>query len=37
MSYCGKIAVLPGQAEAEKFSTLVHELAHLCCVESYVA
>ena len=28
MSYGGKIAVLPGQAPAEEFSTLVHELAH---------
>jgi antirestriction protein ArdC len=28
MSYGGKIAILPGQGEAEEFSTLVHELAH---------
>ena len=28
MSYGGKIALLPGQAPAEEFSTLVHELAH---------
>jgi len=28
MSYGGKIALLPGQASAEEFSTLVHELAH---------
>jgi len=28
MSYGGRIAVLPGQAAAEEFSTLVHELAH---------
>jgi antirestriction protein ArdC len=28
MSYGGKIAVLPGQAPAGEFSTLVHELAH---------
>ncbi len=28
MSYGGSIAILPGQAPAEEFSTLVHELAH---------
>ena len=28
MSYGGKIAIFPGQAAAEEFSTLVHELAH---------
>jgi hypothetical protein len=28
MSYGGRIAVLPGQAAAEEFSTLVHEIAH---------
>ena len=28
MSYGGKIAIFPGQEEAEIFSTLVHELAH---------
>ena len=28
MSYGGRIAILPGQGEAEEFSTLVHELAH---------
>jgi hypothetical protein len=31
MSYGGKIALLPGQSSAEEFSTLVHEVAHLCC------
>jgi hypothetical protein len=28
MSYGGRIAILPGQAAAEEFSTLVHELSH---------
>jgi antirestriction factor ArdC-like protein len=28
MSYGGRIAILPGQAKAEEFSTLVHETAH---------
>jgi antirestriction protein ArdC len=37
ISYGGSIAILPGQDKAEEFSTLVHELAHLCCVRSYVA
>jgi hypothetical protein len=37
MSYGGRIAILPGQAAAEEFTTLVHELAHLCWVEDYVA
>lgn len=27
-SYGGRIAILPGQSEAEEFSTLAHELAH---------
>jgi hypothetical protein len=37
ISYGGKIVLLPGQTPAEEFSTLVHEVAHLCCVRSYVA
>ena len=28
MSYGGRIAIFPGQTEAEEFSTFVHELAH---------
>ncbi len=28
MSYGGKIAILPGQAPAEEFSTLDHKMAH---------
>jgi hypothetical protein len=28
ISYGGRIAILPGQREAEEFSTLVHEVAH---------
>jgi hypothetical protein len=28
MSYGGKIAILPGQAAAEEFSTLIHEASH---------
>jgi antirestriction protein ArdC len=28
MSYGGRIAIYPGQGEAEEFSTIVHELAH---------
>jgi hypothetical protein len=36
VSYGGRIALLPGQSPAEEFSTLVHELAHLCFVENYV-
>ena len=35
---CGKkIILLPGMAPAEQFTTLVHELAHLCGDKIYVA
>jgi hypothetical protein len=37
ISYGGRIAILPGQTKAEEFSTLVHETAHLCGAEIYVA
>jgi hypothetical protein len=37
VSYGGKIVLFPGQETAEEFSTLAHELAHLCCVGAYVA
>jgi len=37
VSYGGKIALLPGQSQAEEFVCLVHETAHLCCAGSYVA
>ncbi len=37
VSYGGRIALFPGLEPAEAFSTLVHELSHLCCVRSYVA
>jgi hypothetical protein len=36
-SYGGRIAIFPGQSAAEEFSTLAHELAHLCSIDSYVA
>jgi hypothetical protein len=36
VSYGGKIVLFPGQETAEEFSTLVHELAHLCSVGDYV-
>jgi hypothetical protein len=33
----GKIILLPGLPAAEEFATLVHEAAHLCGAEIYVA
>ena len=37
LSYGGKITLLSGMQPAEEFSTLVHEIAHLCGGEIYVA
>jgi hypothetical protein len=37
MAEKGKITLLPEQTPAETLATLVHELAHLCGVGSYVA
>ncbi len=37
LSHGGKITLLPGMQAAEEFSTLVHEIAHLCGTEIYVA
>ncbi|MGA8508037.1 MAG: DUF1738 domain-containing protein, partial [Candidatus Sulfotelmatobacter sp.] len=37
LSQGGKITLLPGMPPAEEFSTLVHEIAHLCGAEIYVA
>ena len=37
LSYGGKITLLSGMQPAEEFSTLVHEIAHLCGPEIYVA
>ena len=37
VSYGGRIALLPEQTKPEEFTALVHESAHLCCAESYVA
>jgi hypothetical protein len=33
----GKITLLSGMQPAEEFSTLVHEIAHLCGVRIYMA
>ena len=32
LSHGGKITLLSGMQPAEEFSTLAHEIAHLCCV-----
>jgi len=37
LSYGGKIKLLSGMQPAEEFSTLVHEIAHLCGAAIYVA
>jgi hypothetical protein len=37
LSHGGKITLLAGMHPAEEFSTLVHEIAHLCGAEIYVA
>jgi len=37
LSFGGKITLLSGMQAAEEFSTLVHEIAHLCGAEIYVA
>jgi hypothetical protein len=33
----GKITLLSGMQPAEEFSTLTHEIAHVCGAEIYVA
>jgi hypothetical protein len=37
LSHGGKITLLSGMQPAEQFSTLVHEIGHLCGAEIYVA
>ena len=37
LSHDGKITLLSGMQPAEEFSTLIHEVAHLCGAEIYVA
>ena len=37
LSFGGRITLLSGMQPAEEFSTLVHEIAHLCGAEIYVA
>jgi hypothetical protein len=36
LSYGGKITLLSGMQPADEFSTLTHEIAHLCGAEIYV-
>ena len=37
LSHGGKITLLSGMKPAEEFSTLIHEIGHLCGAEIYVA
>jgi len=37
MSYGGLIRILPNMEPSETLATFVHELAHLCGAEIYVA
>jgi hypothetical protein len=37
LSHGGKITMLSGRQPAEEFSTLIHEIAHLCGAKIYVA
>ena len=37
LSHGGKITLLSGMQPAEEFSTLVHEIGHLCGAAIYVA
>jgi len=37
LSHGGKITLLSGMQPAEEFSTLTHEIAHLCGAKIYVA
>ncbi len=37
LSHGGKITLLSGMQPADEFSTLAHEIAHLCGVRIYVA
>ena len=37
LSYGGQITLLSGMQPTEEFSTLAHEIGHLCGAEIYVA